>query len=138
MGENAKARKLTALVVDDDETIRHFVRTVLRWRGYRVLVAIHGEEASSVCERFRRPIDVMITDVMMPGMSGLDLADLSRQLRPAMPVLIMSGGYRERDIEVRQRLNRNTLYLAKPFTSQALLAKLEAMLAAPIGLAARN
>jgi two-component system cell cycle sensor histidine kinase/response regulator CckA len=108
----------------------------LRGNGFRVLMATHGQAASRVCERFRRPIHAVITDVAMPGMSGFELADTIRQLRPAMPILIMSGGYREQDAEVSRRMNGITAYLPKPFSPESLLSKIGGILAPSASLAA--
>jgi response regulator RpfG family c-di-GMP phosphodiesterase len=70
MFDSSKTRKLTVLLVGDDEAIRTLVRMLLRGRGFRVLAAKHGEVASRVCERFRRPIDAVITDAAMAGHPG--------------------------------------------------------------------
>jgi two-component system cell cycle sensor histidine kinase/response regulator CckA len=125
-----KSGRPTILLVDDEPIVRGFLRTLLRRHGFAVLVACHGEEASRICTRFSRPIDVMITDVAMPGMSGFDLAKVSQQLRPAMPVLFMSGGYDPQTVDEDQRIVPHAGFLTKPFTARTVLSKIQSLLAA--------
>ena len=81
----------TLLVVEDEEGVRVLVRDYLRMNGYTVLEAGHGEEALRIAGEHSGEISLMITDVIMPGMNGRELAERMAILRPAMKVLYMSG-----------------------------------------------
>ena len=72
----------------------------------------------------------MITDVAMPGMSGFDLARVSHELRPAMPVLFISGGYDEQSAQAQEKIGPHEGFLSKPFTARAVLSKIQSILAA--------
>ena len=122
--------KKLVIVVDDEEPVRRLLRSLLRMSGFRVLLAGTGNDALRICGRFSRPIDLMITDIQMPELSGFDLAALMASLRPEMPLLFISGALSEQDPEVRERLSPVRAFLAKPFTQKSLASKVEAMLAA--------
>ncbi|MCU1279337.1 MAG: sensor histidine kinase response regulator, partial [bacterium] len=81
----------TILLAEDDESVREFVSFVLAKLGYRVLEATDGAEALKVAERFGEPIDLLLSDVVMPRMDGVALAQVLAQSRPTMKVLHMSG-----------------------------------------------
>src|SRR5205823_6490244 len=81
----------TILLAEDEEMVRKLARQVLEMYGYQVLEAANGGAALLLCERHKRPINLLITDVIMPEMSGRELADRLAQLRPEMKVLYMSG-----------------------------------------------
>jgi len=109
----------TILLVEDEETVRDFVREVLQSRGYRVLEAAKGDAALALCAGDRPPIDLLLTDVVMPGMSGRALAERITSLYPRIGVLYMSG-YTE-DEMLRQRVqNVGAAFLPKPFTPETL------------------
>ena len=123
-----KTSRPLALIVDDQESLRVMLGSFLQANGFRVLTAPTGRHALRICGRIKRSIEVMITDVQMPEMSGFDLAIKASQLRPGMPVLLMSGGVSESDLELRQRLGPRTAFIAKPFSWVALSSKLRSVL----------
>jgi CheY-like chemotaxis protein len=111
----------TILLVEDEEAVRDLARDVFTARGYTVLEARQGSEALRICERHAGPIHLMLTDVVMPEMSGRELADRLAVLRPGMKVLYMSG-YTDNAVVHHGILDPGTIFLQKPF-SPAVLAK---------------
>jgi two-component system, cell cycle sensor histidine kinase and response regulator CckA len=79
------------LVVDDDPSLRSLVQVILEQRGYRVLVAERGPQALQIAQAERDPIDLLVTDLVMPGMDGAELGRQLRALRPAMRVLYITA-----------------------------------------------
>ncbi len=79
------------LLAEDDPVVRNLVRTMLAKEGYAVLTANDGAEALEVCAEFSDPIHLLLTDVKMPRMDGLELASLVRGQRPDTKVIVMSG-----------------------------------------------
>jgi CheY-like chemotaxis protein len=117
----------TVLLVEDEESVRELVRETLRMRGYKVLEAENGEAGLRVAESRKERIDILITDVMMPGMGGRELArELSAQ-RPEMKVLFLSG-YTEEAVLNQGPLGLSTAFLQKPFTLQNLAKKVRDVL----------
>src|SRR5262249_45004768 len=86
----AKGRE-TVLLVEDEDAVRVLVRLVLGPQGYRVVEARNGNEALALAERHDGPIDLLISDVVMPGLSGPDLAGRLADRRPGLRVLFLSG-----------------------------------------------
>jgi two-component system cell cycle sensor histidine kinase/response regulator CckA len=117
----------TILLVEDEEAVRSMVSKVLQNRGYTVLEARHGNEAVEVSERYEGSINLMVTDVVMPQMSGRELAERLTTLRPKMHVLYMSG-YPDNTIVQHGVLEPGTSFLQKPFTISALEAKVREIL----------
>lgn len=107
----------TVLVVDDEEMLLKMCQTVLSSFGYQVLMAANGIQALELVSRMPGEIDLVITDLVMPGMSGRELIDRLRLVAPQIPVICMSGYARVGDGA------ESSLYLRKPFTSQELLRK---------------
>jgi len=101
-------------VVEDEEGVRVLVRDFLRMNGYTVLEAPHGEEALRVAGQHAGNISLMITDVIMPGMNGRELAERMAVLRPAMKVLYISG-YAESTVYRKGVLEPGAQFLQKPF-----------------------
>ncbi|MGE5568936.1 MAG: response regulator [Rhodospirillales bacterium] len=109
----------TLLVVEDDDTVRRLTCHVLRDHGYRLIEAANGNEALLASERHTGPIPLMITDIVMPYMSGWELAERLRSQRPEMRVLYMSG-YTDEAIVRRGPLGPGMFFLQKPFAGREL------------------
>jgi two-component system, cell cycle sensor histidine kinase and response regulator CckA len=112
----------TILVVEDEATVRAVVRRTLEQHGYRVLEASNGEEAVRAATEYDGAICLIMTDVVLPGVSGPTLADLIRAGRPDTPVLFMSG-YTEDALALQRIVGQDAPFLAKPFTPDAVLSK---------------
>ena len=110
----------TILVVEDEDGVRHTTRRMLESTGYRVLTAANGAEALELLERHARPVHLMLTDVVMPGMSGPDMERLATRIRPAMRVLYMSG-HTDNDALRHAILHSATHFIGKPFTREELV-----------------
>jgi DNA-binding response OmpR family regulator len=117
----------TILLVEDDEMVRDLTRTTLEESGYKVLPAPDGEEALRICEQHPERIHLLLTDVVMPGMSGRAVADRLTTLRPQMLVLYMSG-YTEDAIVHRGVLNQGVNFIEKPFAPDSLTRRVREML----------
>jgi two-component system, cell cycle sensor histidine kinase and response regulator CckA len=127
-----RAESETVLLVEDEAALRSIIRETLTEGGYHVLEAGTPRQAFDVAAAHPGPIHAVLTDVIMPGMSGRELADQLRPLRPATPVVYMSG-YTDDAIGHHGLLHPGTLFLQKPFTADALLWKLHEVLAAARG-----
>ena len=114
------------LVVDDERSIRELLRRLLERAGYRVLTAAHGGEALQRFEEAGGAIDLVITDVRMPEMSGPELADRLLALRRSVKILYISG-YAAPLLAPHDPFGVRTVFLQKPFTSAALLGKVKEM-----------
>jgi PAS domain S-box-containing protein len=119
------------LLVEDADALRKLARSFLQERGFKVLTAAHGEEALRVAAGHKGPIDLLLTDVVMPGMNGRALAEHLLPKRPGMRVLYISG-YTDSFIAGHGVLEAGTHLLHKPFTEQALIAKVREVLDAPV------
>jgi CheY-like chemotaxis protein len=112
----------TILLVEDDAGLRKLATRVLEPAGYTVLGAATGEEALRLLERHEEPVHLLLSDVVMPGMSGRQLAEQLAQTRPGMKVLYMSG-YTDDTIVRHGVLKAQVTCLNKPFTAATLLRK---------------
>jgi len=121
-----KSRKVSILVVDDDVLVRRAIEHMLRGPDYTVLSAATGADAIELFERERGHIDLLLCDVMIPGMSGPELALCLRQQKEALPVLFMSGGGSQA-VQAALALPGSSL-LAKPFARDELRRGIEPLL----------
>ena len=120
----------TILLVEDETDVRALAREFLGSRGYRVLEAQDGREALRISSSHAGEIDLLVTDVVMPGMSGRELAEQLAELRPQMKVLYVSG-YTAEAIGHHGILDPGTEFLQKPFSREALARKLREVLDKP-------
>jgi PAS domain S-box-containing protein len=117
--EEKPRRSGVVLVVEDDPAVREFARRSLEATGYTVLVAAGGDEALRAIENQVETIDVLLTDIVMPGVHGPELAARIRAQRPGIGVVLMSG-YAEDDLGPNAELNSSSEILPKPFNLEAL------------------
>jgi len=117
----------TILLCEDEEGIRKLVHKMLARQGYRVLEAETPEQALEVARQHGQAIDLLLTDLVMPHLSGLELAKAVRDLRPAAKVVYMSG-YTDNRITHNWVLDPETAFLQKPFTAADLSRKLREVL----------
>jgi CheY-like chemotaxis protein len=119
----------TVLLVEDEALVRKVVSRILERAGYRVLVAASGDEALAMCERIATLIDALVTDVVMPGMGGRELADRVTERFPAVKVLFMTG-FTDDEFLRRGILDQGRDILVKPFSPKDLLRRLRDILKA--------
>jgi len=112
----------TILLVEDEEGVRELARDILRANGYTVIEARNGAEGLLLGERHQGPLDLLLTDVVMPRMSGRELAERIAPLRPDLSVLYMSG-YTDDAVIRHGVLGADTAFLQKPFTPAALVQR---------------
>jgi len=117
----------TILVVDDEEAVRRFVHTVLTQVGYRVLQAPGGLEAMSVTLSFVGDISLVVSDMFMPGVSGLDLANQLAMDRPQTKILYISGDIQSVALDSVSRQTPQAV-LPKPFTGHQLVERVREIL----------
>jgi len=116
----------TVLVVNGEEAVRNVVRQALEHADYRVLEVLDAEEALEICRRRMERIDVLLTEVMLPGVSGRALVERAERLRPRMKVICMS---RNVNLLLAQGvLTPDMPYLRKPFTRTEVLEKVREVL----------
>ena len=115
------------LVVEDQDEVRRLTRRMLEARGYVVLAAASGAEALQMAERHAGPIDLLVTDVVMPGMHGHEVALLLEPTRPEMKVLYVSG-YPDASIVHQGLLKPGLAFLQKPFGPDALARRVREVL----------
>jgi DNA-binding response OmpR family regulator len=113
----------TVLVVDDEEDLRDIMRRMLERRGFDILIAADSVQAIAACQEHQGDIDVLITDLGLPGVSGGELSRAAVALRPDMGVVYISG--LPKDIAVTKGLiGDDALLVGKPFTSDLLVEAL--------------
>ncbi len=120
----------TILLVEDEDMVRHVARRLLELNGYTVLEASSGHDALSVSQRTPGRIHLMLTDVVMPGISGGETAELLKAQRPEIKVLFMSG-HTENSIVHHGVLNPGVAFLQKPFKHELLVSKVREVLDGP-------
>ena len=119
----------TILVVDDEQDILNVVEAALNREGFAVLQAHNGDMALDLFQKLAAPIDLLLTDVVMPGISGPMLVDRLLAMQPSLPVLFMSG-YDDRQIVQRYVLKEGFALLPKPFSIETLCQKVHELLPA--------
>ena len=114
----------TVLLVEDEDSVRGLIQRMLEGAGYRVLAAADGSEAQQRLAGYDAPVDLLVSDVVMRGLSGPALAELFRADRPELKVLLISGfpGDHDRGETIEQA------FLAKPFSRETLLARVREIL----------
>jgi CheY-like chemotaxis protein len=123
----------TVLLVEDEEPVRHVTARLLEALGYRVVQAGTGQEALGLFEARRQEIDLLMTDVVMPDLSGRELARALRSRDPSLKVLFHSG-YTDDTVVRWGVLQAEVAFLKKPFTLEVLARKLREVLGRPQGL----
>ncbi len=126
VAEPAHGRE-TILLVEDEPAVRGLVHETLRLHGYKVLEARHGIEALMTGAKYQGPIHLLLTDVVMPQMSGPEVAEKIQVVRPGIKVLFMSG-YPDHPAFERGGISRESLFLAKPFSPNVLAKKVRDVL----------
>ncbi len=119
----------TILLVEDDDLVRDMICDGLRRNGYKVLNASHGGDALRICSEFSGPIHLLLTDVVMPGMNGRELAERIAESHPQIKTLFISG-YTDRAIVHNGVLDPETDFLQKPFNMEMLARKVREILCA--------
>ncbi|MEM6732704.1 MAG: response regulator, partial [Myxococcota bacterium] len=125
--ERNVTRRRVVLLVEDDEMVQESTVKVLERAGYRVYSASSGEQALRLPVVRRGHLDLLVTDIVMPGMSGKELADQLGAAHPTLRVLFVSG-YTDEDLSLGATHANGTAFLAKPFTIDLLVRKLDALL----------
>ena len=120
----------TLLLVEDEPEVRSLVQRILKTQGYTVVTAANPDEALAIAREFKGKIEMMVTDVVMPGMSGRQLAERLATSRPDMRVLFVSG-YTDDAVMQHGIVSRPRAFLQKPFTPTALARKVREVLDAP-------
>jgi nitrogen-specific signal transduction histidine kinase/ActR/RegA family two-component response regulator len=129
-GQPAHGSGELVLLVEDEPALREVTRRLLVRNGYQVIVAGNGQEAIDAAAVSQGRLDVLLTDVIMPGMQGRDVAEHVRQIQPGIAVLYMSG-YTEGLLNAQRVLEPGINLIEKPFTEASLLTKLQATLTHP-------
>jgi CheY-like chemotaxis protein len=123
----------TVLLVEDEESVRRFAERVLSRGGYTVLVAVEGAEAMALSRQHPGIIHLLVTDLVMPRMSGSDLASRLMAERPGIRVLFISG-YDRDEARTRGPMEAGTDFIEKPFSPEALLERIHRLLELPRGV----
>ena len=127
----------TILIADDEPTVRAYVRNILLAQGFNVVEAVDGVDAIEQVEKRGLEVDLLVTDVRMPGMDGIALARSIGEKHPEIPVLFISGYPFDRDA-VGLLSRRECGALGKPFTRKALLGAVEKCLSNPDRVAGQS
>jgi CheY-like chemotaxis protein len=122
-----EGRGETILVVEDDEDVRSYIREILRDMNYHVLDAADAQSGAELIEREGGKVDLILTDVVLPGKNGRQFADEAQALYPNIKVLFMTG-YSRNAIVHQGRLDRGVALVQKPLTQSALVAKIRELL----------
>ena len=120
----------TILLVEDEETVRDIAFRALKQYGYQVIVAASGGDALLLCENIKKPVDLVLTDVIMPGMTGAEFIARLRQRWPGVKALFMSG-YTADSIVRQGVLDPGMSFIGKPFRLEMLVKKVREVLGSP-------
>jgi DNA-binding NtrC family response regulator len=119
----------TILVVDDERDILFLLKLILETHGYRALLAAGAEAALRLLGQDDLEVDLLLTDVVMPGMQGTELAKVGRELRPGLPILFMSGLVDANAVRLKV-WDDGVRFLNKPFTEELFIGNIREILAA--------
>lgn len=117
----------TILVVEDDEFVRDFTTRMLRMLGYKVLSATNGREALDQCRRLGQPFDMVLTDMVMPNMTGKEFVQQLRTVAQGFKVLFVSGYSQDETVDGKV-IGQDYAFLQKPYTRDTLAAKIREVL----------
>ena len=120
----------TVLLVEDNEELRKMLRGILTRQGYSLLMAANGAEALNILADYGRPLHLLLTDVVMPGMNGKELYKKCAATHPRLKVLFMSG-YTNNIIGSHGVLDRGVDFIQKPFSNLAMAQKVREVLDKP-------
>ena len=126
-GRDGDGRGGTILLVEDSDVVRDVIARMLRNGGFTVLQASCGEEALALSRRGDAPIDLLLTDIAMPEMSGVELADRLERERPDTLILFMTGYAREAVVN-EGILGKGREYIGKPFTQEQITTRVRNIL----------
>jgi len=115
-------RPVSVLVVEDEDPLRRLVERILVREGYHVTLARHGADALHIASTLEHPIELLITDLVMPELGGREVAEALRAQNPSLPVLFISG-YDPDPVVLDASDQVRTAFLAKPFAGSALIAQ---------------
>jgi two-component system, cell cycle sensor histidine kinase and response regulator CckA len=122
----------TILLVEDEDMLRGLIRELLEIKGYSVLEASQGLEALELFQSVAEPVDLILTDVVMPHMSGSELVERLRKEHPALKVIFMSGYTGANNAAIHKSLEMpGVAFLQKPFRLNALITQVEELLLRP-------
>jgi DNA-binding NtrC family response regulator len=124
---NTSGKGETILLVEDEEAVRRFTSTLLERLGYNVITFQTGEQALEFIKDYTEPIDLLVTDVVMPGLQGPELATCLLDLRPETLVLFVSG-YTEPERLLSLSLSETRAFLQKPFSMDSLARQVRGLL----------
>jgi CheY-like chemotaxis protein len=116
----------TVLFVEDEEALREIARESLEPIGYKILLAPNGNEALDICRNHKGPIQVLVTDLVMPGIPGVELAQRALELHPQLRLIFVSG-YTDRPMDI-QKLFPHAIFLQKPFDMADLVLQIRLVL----------
>ena len=117
----------TFLLAEDDPVVRHVLRLVIEFYGDRVLEAEDGTTAVALATTYEGPLDLLVTDIMMPGCNGAEVCQRVRAARPDLPTLFISGFYPEA-VFAEDGLPASSAFLAKPFMPEDFTEAVERLL----------
>jgi two-component system, cell cycle sensor histidine kinase and response regulator CckA len=128
--DNSQSARRTVLIVDDETDVLRLLQTVLTEEGYEIITAKNADSAMKAFGRLAHRPDLLLVDVVMPGMSGPMLVERLREIEPDLKVLFMSG-YDDRHLVQRYVLDKGFRLIPKPFTVHSLRQAIDAVVKGP-------